>query len=49
MEDWRDTDTDLPHNLLVWEDGLPAAYIRLTGYEYLIAHGGLIPGSNLIR
>ncbi len=30
MEDWRDTDTDLPHNLLVWEDGLPAAYIRLT-------------------
>ena len=30
MADWRDTDTDLPHNLLVWEDGLPAAYIRLT-------------------
>lgn len=30
MEDWRNTDTDLPHNLVVWEDGLPATYIRLT-------------------
>ena len=26
----RNTDTDLPHNLVVWEDGLPATYIRLT-------------------
>lgn len=30
MENWRHTDTDLPHNLVVWEDGLPATYIRLT-------------------
>ncbi len=33
MENWRHTDTDLPHNLVVWEDGLPATYIRLTVIE----------------
>ncbi len=30
LGDWRNTDTDLPHNLVVWEDGIPATYIRLT-------------------
>lgn len=30
LEDWRNTNTDLPHNLVVREDGISATYIRLT-------------------